>query len=222
MTICPHAPASFKGDLESLPSRMRALPVDERGYVVPWFVDWVAGKPEFRAMSGEKFGRALKFKLCWVCGEKLGRWMTFVAGPMCGINRTSAEPPSHQECARWSARNCPFLNNPDAIRRTDETITNEMKCAGFGIPRNPGVTMLWTTDSYTVFRDGKGGLLLSMGEPKGGVEWLSRGRQASRAEIMESIETGLPTLAAVAQQEEGALAFLKQACDRFERYLPAA
>jgi hypothetical protein len=37
------------------------------------------------------------------------RW-SFVVGPMCGINRNSAEPPSHKECAQWSARNCPFLS----------------------------------------------------------------------------------------------------------------
>lgn len=78
-------------DLESLPVRMRTLPIDERGYPVPWFVAWVDGKPEFRAMDPNKFRRAIKEKLCWVCGNQLGVYMVFVAGCMCGINRTSTE-----------------------------------------------------------------------------------------------------------------------------------
>jgi hypothetical protein len=97
---------------------MRHLPIDERGYPVPWFVAWLPdGKPEFRAMDRTKWFRAIREKLCWVCGGKLGVNVCFVAGPMCGINRTSSEPPSHLECARYSSRNCPFLNNPRMVRR---------------------------------------------------------------------------------------------------------
>lgn len=29
--------------------------------------------------------------------------MTFVVGPMCELNRISGEPPSHRECAEFSA-----------------------------------------------------------------------------------------------------------------------
>lgn len=102
-----------------LPERMADLPVDDRGYPVPWFVAWHDGKPEFRAMDPAKFARAIKEKRCWVCGERLGVNLCFVAGPMCGINRTSSEPPSHLMCARWSAQNCPFLSNPRMVRRED-------------------------------------------------------------------------------------------------------
>ena len=109
-----------KVNMETLPARMRGLPVDERGYVVPWFVDWLDGKPEFRAMDRSKFVRAIRERLCWVCGEKLGVYLTFVAGPMCGINRTSGEPPCHADCALWSALNCPFLSNPRMVRREDD------------------------------------------------------------------------------------------------------
>jgi hypothetical protein len=55
---------------EPLPVRMRHLFVDERGYVVPWFVAWVDGKPEFRAMDPDKFRAAITRKLCWVCGQR--------------------------------------------------------------------------------------------------------------------------------------------------------
>lgn len=206
---------------EPLPSRMQSLPVDERGYVVPWFVEWIDGKPEFRAMSGEKWLRAVREKLCWVCGERLGRYMTFVAGPMCGINRTSSEPPSHLECAQWSARNCPFLSNPEMIRRVDETIGADMSnVAGFAITRNPGVTMLWTTNTYSVFNDGHDKPLITFGEPTS-VEWYACGRIATREQVMASIDSGLPALVAVAQKQDGAMKFLDEARQRFQKLIPA-
>jgi hypothetical protein len=212
---------NMRPELAPLPSRMKNLPVDERGYVVPWFVDWIDGKPEFRAMDPNKWIQAVKFKKCWVCGERLGRWMTFVAGPMCGINRTSSEPPCHLECAEWSARNCPFLNNPDSIRRVDEQIHGESPCVGgTALRRNPGVTMLWTCLDYSVFDDGSGGKLIQMGEPAK-VEWYACGKLATREQVMRSIESGLPALETMAVKQEGALAYLAECKKRFEPWLPA-
>ena len=212
----------MRPELEPLPQRMQSLPVDDRGYPVPWFVTWINGKPEFRAMDPEKWIRAIRFKLCWVCGDRMGRKMTFVAGPMCGINRTSSEPPAHYECAVWSARNCPFLNNPEAIRRVDEVIGGgDMNCVGgIGITRNPGVTMLWTCQDYTVFDDQRGGKLIQMGEPSA-VEWYACGKPATREQVMRSIESGLPNLVTMAQRQEGAMKYLDECRQRFEQYIPA-
>lgn len=212
----------MKADLEALPYRMAALPIDERGYPVPWFVAWVDGKPEFRAMDRTKFFRAIREKLCWVCGERLGVNVCFVAGPMCGVNRTSSEPPSHLECARWSARNCPFLSNPKMVRREDDEINNAKfreNASGLAIARNPGVAMLWITRQFEVFPDGKGGTLIQMGEPES-VEWWACGRPASRGEVQSSVDSGLPNLEAVAKLEKGGLEFLQAAVTRFEMWLP--
>jgi len=207
--------------IEPLPPRMQPLAVDERGYVVPWFVDWIDGKPEFRAMDGKKFVRAIREKLCWVCGQRMGRLMTFVAGPMCGINRTSSEPPSHKECAEWSTRNCPFLSNPQAIRRVDEVIGADMSnCAGNALTRNPGVVMLWTTKDYSIFNDGKDKPLLHMGEPVS-VEWYALGKSASREQVIASIESGIPALITIAQQQNGAMQALTEMRQRFEKFIPA-
>ncbi len=210
-------------DLESLPHRMRELPLSPTGWVTPWFVAWINGKPEFRAMDPEKFVRAIKQKLCWVCGGKLGVNICFVAGPMCGINRTSSEPPSHYECALWSAKNCPFLSNPRMVRREDEAINNAKtteNSAGFALTRNPGVAMLWRTRNYEIFRDHQGKPLIQMGEPEK-VEWYACGRPATRAEVMESIESGLPNLEALARQQAGAMEALARARQRFEKWIPA-
>ena len=214
----------LRPELDPLPRQMEHLPVDpDRGYVVPWFVDWINGKPEFRAMDGRKYVRAIREKLCWVCGEKLKGVYCFTAGPMCGINRTSAEPPSHIDCARWSARNCPFLSNPNMVRREDGLIDNA-KCRehapGLMITRNPGVTMLWFTREYEVFNDGKGNPLLQMGRPSG-VEWFCHGRPATREEVEESIANGIGALEAMARTEPGGMEELRKAQQRFQKYLPS-
>jgi hypothetical protein len=209
---------------EPLPSNMAHLPIDpRRGVVVPWFVDWVDGKPEFRAMDSNKWARALKEKLCWVCGNPLRGVFVFVAGPMCGINRTSAEPPSHIDCARWSARNCPFLSNPNMVRREDDQINNATLrdgAPGFAITRNPGVIMLWFTREYETFNDGRGKYLIMFGRPSG-VEWYREGRAATREEVEESIDNGIGALEALARTEAGGIEDLRRKIEKFNRWLPA-
>jgi len=212
----------IRDDLEPIPPRMAGLPIDERGYPVPWFVPSIDGKPEFRALDQEKWLCAVEEKRCWVCGELLGVYKCFVAGPMCGINRTSSEPPSHVDCGRWSARNCPFLSNPDMVRREDGAInatTMRENTAGIAIRRNPGVTMLWITREFEVILDGDRKPLLVMGEPHS-VEWWYRKRLATREEVLRSIETGLPALEAVAAQEPGGLVALQRCQKRIEKFLP--
>ena len=173
-------------------------------------------------MDPKKFIAAIRSKLCWVCGERLGINVCFVAGPMCGINRTSAEPPSHLECGRWSAKNCPFLSNPRMVRREDERVNNNQlreNSAGLALSRNPGVAMLWITRQFEVFDDGAGKPLLQMGEPEA-VEWYACGRVATRAEVAASIDSGLPNLEAVARTQSGAMAHLEKAVVRFQKWLP--
>lgn len=205
-----------------LPAQMLHLPIDDRGYVVPWFVEWVNGKPEFRSMDWRKYQRAIHDQLCWVCGRSRGTNFAFVAGPMCGVNRTSSEPPSHVVCARWSAINCPFLSNPNMVRREDAELNNATLRAGspgLAIARNPGVTMVWITREFEMFPDGTGRSLIHIGRPHG-VEWYARGRHASRSEVIEAIESGIGILRDVAKQEPGGLEFLEKQRRALERYLP--
>jgi hypothetical protein len=152
----------------------------------------------------------------------MGVHVCFVAGPMCGINRTSSEPPCHVDCGRWSALNCPFLSNPRAVRREDEVLNNasaRAKVPGLMIARNPGVAMLWITRQFEVFYDHKREPLIQFGEPES-VEWYAEGRRATRAEVQESIDSGLPALVAIAQTEPGSMAFLDKAVARFQKWLP--
>lgn len=211
-------PRGLRAELPPVPQRMASLPLDSRGFPVPWFVEWIDGVPDFRVMDAEKFVRAIRHKLCWCCGQPLGRNMAFVAGPMCGINRTSAEPPSHLDCALFSAQGCPFLTRPKMRRNEKDLPAGQM--AGFGIMRNPGVAMVYITRSYKPFQAGQG-ILIEMGDPEE-VRWFAQGRPATRAEVQESIDTGLHHLESMAAEEEGGLEHLEFCKARFMPCLPAA
>lgn len=211
-----------------MPGSIGRLPVDGRGYPIPWFVDRKAplfnGNQDFRVMDGKHLKIAIREKRCWICGELIRtKESVFVAGPMCGVNRTSAEPPSHSFCAEWAVKACPFLAVPKRLRDERNLPANATQ-AGVGIKRNPGVAMLWATKAYTTWKPPSGGVLFDIGEPVPyGVEWFCEGRQATRAEVMESIETGLPLLLEQAATG-GALACfqLGQMTERFMAFVPAA
>jgi len=208
----------------NLPKRMEVLPLDTRGYPIPFFVGRnETGEIDFRVMDLEKRTRAIKQKLCFVCGDHLGINVTFIGGPMIGVNRTSAEPPNHYECARWSAMNCPFLANPKMVRREDELINNASmvdQAPGMATTRNPGVTMLWITRHFECFDDGRGSYLIQMGNPER-VEWYAEGKPANHHQVMTSVRSGLPSLYAVAERQEGSMKLLSEMLEQFLAYVPA-
>jgi|SRR5215831_2777712 len=214
----------LKVDLTDLPVRMAHLPIDpQRRIPVPWFVAWVDGKPEFRAMDARKWRQAVNERLCWTCGQRLGVHQTFVLGPMCAITKTTSEPPNHRECARWSACNCPFLSRPHMHRREAGMPEEAQAPAGMSIPRNPGAVALWTTRSYELFDDGDGKPLIKVGplESLENLEWYAEGRMATLAEVRHSVDTGLPILLEVAEREgPKAVKDLQDRVALFEMLLP--
>ena len=211
---------TMRPELTPLPPRMRHLPVDARGYVIPWFVAWVDGVPEFRAMDPRKWMAAVKQKLCWVCGTSLGAYQAFVVGPMCLVSLTSREPPSHLQCATWSAQNCPFLSRPHMVRRENDLPETAIPPAGIGITRNPGVTAVYVTRGFRIFNDDKGQPLLRMSEEWTAIEWWAEGRKATREEIEHSIDTGIPILMDLAEKQgPQAVADLNKALRRLEGWL---
>jgi hypothetical protein len=212
-------------DRADMPGSIARLQVDGRGYPIPWFVDRAAplfnGNADFRIMDGKRLKLAIREKRCWICGDRIRdeQLSVFVAGPMCGINRTSAEPPNHELCAVWAAKACPFLAVPKRIRDERELPAHATQ-AGVGIKRNPGLAMLWTTKGYTTWKPPGGGILFDIGDPAS-VRWLCEGREATRAEVMESIETGLPLLLEQAQRGGAVACFqLGQMVERFMAFVP--
>lgn len=202
-----------------MPPRIARLPISPKGYPVPWFVNWQDGVPDFRVIGPGKTVAAVKLNLCWICGGTLGQFKVFVIGPMCSINRVSAEPPSHLDCAEYAARACPFLTKPN-MRRNEKNMPPERKDPpGMMIRRNPGVTALWISKHFTLMRVDHG-TLFNIGEPER-VEWFAEGRTATRAEVDESIRTGLPALeeAAASDGPEG-IAALREFTQRAQKWLP--
>lgn len=204
---------ALRPELPALPDRIKRLPVSERGYL--------DGVPDFRVIGPNKVADAYRNQLCWVCGEKLGSFKAFLIGPMCAINRVSSEPPSHRDCAEFSARACPFLARPHAHRRESNLPTGVCEPAGVGISRNPGVALVWVTKKFRAFR-APNGVLFDVGEPLE-VVWYAEGRLATRAEVVESVDSGYPTLYGMAAAEgPEAIAALEKQAARAELLYPAA
>ena len=186
-----------------LPDRMARLPKDKIGRPVPWFVAFIDGEPDFRVVKPGAASRALKYSLCWVCGCPFtgGEDCAFLVGPMCIVNLVSSEPPSHLDCAVWSARWCPFLSTPNMIRRDRHLPGGAVNPAGIMIRRNPGASVVWVT-GYRAWKAERedGGFLFRLGPPKQAL-WFAEGREATRAEVLASINSGLPLLREAAGQD---------------------
>jgi hypothetical protein len=188
-----------------IPDRMKHLPISETGYPVPWFVAYDPdGKPQPTLANPDKIRQAYEYRKCWCCGQTLGRFLSFVIGPMCIINRSTSEPPNHFDCALYSVRACPFLSRPKMRRNPNKP--EESRVPEGMIPRNPGVVAIWTTHGYTPDRHQK---IFHLGEPVEVTFWRE-GRIATRVEIMESIESGLPIL------RDHAASFSRQKVDELE------
>jgi hypothetical protein len=186
-----------------MPDRIARLPRDKHKRPIPWFVHIEDdGTPDFRVIRRGGIEDALRFERCWVCGQQRGRHAAFLIGPMCAVNRTTAEPPSHLECAVYSAQACPFLTTPK-MRRRDTGLGGTLNPAGIAITRNPGVGLVWSSRTWGHYLvDGRlgGGLLFDIGEPTG-LSWWAEGRAATQEEVLVSINSGLPSLVEMAEKQ---------------------
>lgn len=185
--------------LTAEPAAVARLPKDRHGRPVPWFVAWIDGQPDFRVLRPD-WKVALAYDLCWVCGQQRGRHAAFVVGPMCAVNRVSAEPPSHLPCAVYSATHCPFLITPNMVRRDKHLPEGVADPAGVMIRRNPGVALVWSSRTWKLKPDGAGGILFDLAEPTSAL-WFAEGRPATHAEVDASIQSGMPLLIDLAVQE---------------------
>ena len=162
-----------------LPARMGHLPVDRRGYPVPFFVKRVAGaEPDFRIIDEEAAGRALRAHLCWVCGGRAGRHLAFVGGPRSEASGLYADLPSHLDCARFSAQACPFLSNPSA-RMRDGGLPEDVGLLPAQSGENPRVVAVVVTREFR-YDPALGAFRIG---PKEAVEWYAAGRAATSEDI---------------------------------------
>jgi hypothetical protein len=212
---CPH---KLREGLPPMTDRIAKLPIDERGYPVPAFVQWIIKEgnevrpatpddpgayPDFRIVDPAHLLRCITRGVCWVCGERLGIWRAFVIGPMCAVNRNSAEPPSHVECAEWSVKGCPFLTKPNMKRREDELTEKAAgNVAGHMVKRNPGVTLVWVSkEPYKIHDDGRGGMLFEIPNPER-VTWWKEGRPATNEDCIDALNASIESLLEVCESGE--------------------
>lgn len=213
--------SELRKSLPPLPSRMTHLPLDRRGYPIPWFVAEVNGERDFRVADARKRELAARDRRCWVCGEPIGRLVSFVIGPMCAVNRNTSEPGCHRDCAIFSATACPFLTLPKSDYR-GANLPDGVTMPPGALDGNPGVACIWITRAYRPYRvPGSNDWLITLGEPEE-VLWYCEGREATRADVIACLEQRLPLLENVAREEgDEALTLFKEYVRRAMKLVPA-
>lgn len=189
-----------EGSGPAMPTAIARLDRDKHGRPVPWFVHVGEQGPDFRVIRAGGLADAHRFGWCWICGRQRGRHAAFVIGPMCAVNRVSAEPPSHLDCALYAAQACPFLATPTMVRRENGLPDGVVDPAGVTIRRNPGVALVWSSRTWRTFSTPDGGRLYDVGFPTA-ISWFAQSRPATRDEVLASIESGMPLLRAEAEAE---------------------
>jgi len=204
-----------------LPAGMRDLPLDERGIPVPWFVDWFAGKPDFRVVDGRKLAEGWKRDLCWICGKPLYAFRAWIVGPIGMINRCTREPPAHLECARVALTQCPFLSNPQ-MKRSKAALPAGHSGGGNLVEHNSGLSSAWITK-------GRGGELFDPGNgplfrifPPHKVEWFYKGAPATDDEVRAEFGQAAGRLREIDRQHgPAALQNLEVRISNCAKWLPA-
>jgi hypothetical protein len=204
-----------------VPKRLMRRPLTDNGFPVPWFASFIDGAWNLVAVDPRKIQYAIRKRLCWICGEPLGQYLCFVIGPMCSINRVSAEPPQHRECAEYAVRACPFLSRPRMRRNeVEREAVGSVPTSGIMIEHNPGAALIWVTKSFRVIPDQNGQALIEIGPP---VEtlWFAEGRKATRAEILAAFDKGLAKLRPIAEAEPGGAEELEKHLAEAMKLVPA-
>jgi hypothetical protein len=204
-----------------LPPGIARLPVS-KGYPVPFFSAWVGGVPEFRAADPDKVWLCLAARRCWVCGGPLSAGpRVFLGGPLMGLNRVSGEPPSHPDCAEWSARNCPFLTRPRMERR-DDWLKAEGVAPGELLDHNPGLTLLWQVrgEGFEPVRT-RTGYVFRLDGPEA-LGWWAEGRPAPLALVLARVAELMPVYEAEYGGDEESLTLLRAGAARLACLYPEA
>lgn len=116
-------------DPVQIPPRMRSLPVDRRGYPVPFIVVRDKdGVPHFTINNHELVMKCIKEDLCAICGQKLFRFRWFVGGPLSAFHESGCynDTPLHHECAQFALRVCPHLAAPKYSKRIGENAVDRV------------------------------------------------------------------------------------------------
>lgn len=200
----------LRPDMKDAPRSMTSRPVDHRGFYVPWFVTKKDEQDhwDFQGIDSRRFYEAMDKHLCWVSGQPLGKYVSFVVGPMCCINLVAGDPPTRREEAEWSARVCPFLSRPLALRGP---IPEDHVTGGNMVPDNPGTVAVWTCLKNTVGFNRKTNLF-HLPEPTS-VEFWHKSERASKEQVKEAMKIGARKIKAMAEEQDQEMGVLAEGWD---------
>lgn len=194
MTSTTVLSSSFRG--VTIPGKMMTLRRLPSGMPVPKFATWKDGVPDLAVMNPEYFRRALTGRLCWICGNKLGRFAAFVGGPKSAASGHYTEAPCHKECAEFAAQVCPYIVTGKNMRRAVSAEVCEMLETG-GDPNNPEVFGITISDDWSFDRSTMLFSLRNVVE----ILWWKHGRPASKDEACRAAVLGHAAVVAIAEQQ---------------------
>lgn len=164
----------FNTDIE-IPDKMKALPLDHRGYPIPKFAHIDSeGKPHFDICADDIHVRLVIPGMCFICGQPLGRHRFFIGGPISAKSHYFNDGPSHRECAIFSLKACPFLANRNFTHMTENTKKHIPKKINTAVStERPPATALIECRYYRV-TSVSGNIVIEAGEYEG-IEWFCDG-----------------------------------------------
>lgn len=120
----------------------------------------------------------MKLENCGTCLRPLGNFKAFIVRPSAAVSRISTVPPIHPDCAiDWAEKVKPKSKRHD-----------------------PGVVLIWVTLHFQEYED-EGKKILDLGLCEY-VRWFNGGRAATRQEVMDAVNAGIPELEKMCQNED--------------------
>jgi hypothetical protein len=130
------------------------------------------GVPDFRVSDHAKWMRVVAERRCGICGEPFHYWLYFLGSARQIQHRSFWDPPTHEDCARYSAAVCPFLNGEKAPAVPAHVRARHPGAMVVDVPNKghtPSALGLLQARRYTRI---EGAPLLLRAEGVAGCEWL--------------------------------------------------
>lgn len=102
----------------TIPPELEHLPIDERGYPIPFFVGKINGKINFKYQDRKKMEACIQHRWCPICAKRLDKVFSYViTGPRGLKNRVVSDAPMHRLCAEFTLQACPHIHFQKSERK---------------------------------------------------------------------------------------------------------
>ena len=109
------------------------------------------GTPHFSQNEPDRILEVIRGQLCGMCGQPIGKRVSFIGSPEELAARLFIEPHQHPPCARYTSTACPYLRNPDYLvkHRPHVGVLNRPRDQLKTQPR-PEFVAIYTTEEFEV------------------------------------------------------------------------